>query len=83
MDNPLDDLAKAETITFRSLTYSALWATQTNPQEICQITSLQQSLKSPKVQDLMSINTVIKRLKSPSREKYGLWCRKLSPPTGC
>ena len=77
VDKPLDDLDKVETTTFRSLTCSALWATQTNPQEICQITSLQQALKTPKVKDLMSINTVIKRLKSPNHEKFGLWYRKL------
>ncbi len=80
IDNLESDLDASETTTFRSLTCSALWAAQTNPQEACQITSLQQALKEPKVKDLVAINSVIKRLKSPNREKFGIYFRRLQGP---
>ena len=83
LDNLESPLDASETTTFRSLTCSALWAAQTNPQEVCQITSLQTALKKPMVKDLVSINQVIKRLKSPNREKWGIWFRRLEPPYRC
>lgn len=70
--NPSDELDAKDKTTFRSLACSCLWA--------CQVTSLQQALSAPTVEHLMSINTVIKRLKSPAREKFGIWFSRLSPP---
>ena len=75
---PDDDLDEALTTAFRSQTCACLWACQTRCEEICQVTSLQTKLKKPKVQDMISINTVIKRLKRPV--KHGLFYWKLKPP---
>ena len=77
--DPEESLGPLESTTFRSLTCSALWACQTRTEELCQVTTLQTALKSPKVKDIMAINTVIKRLKSP-RLKHGLFFHKLSGP---
>ena len=76
---PAEPLPEDLHTTFRSLTCSCLWACQTREEELCQITSLQQKLKKPQVQDLMSINTVIKRLKNPATP-MGLFYRRLVPP---
>ena len=60
---PEDQLLAPEYATvFRSLTCGALWACQTNCQELSQVTSLQQKLKQPTYRDLLMINSVIKRL---------------------
>ena len=44
--------------------------------------SLQTVLKEPKYKDIMAINTVIKRLKSPG-ERFGLYYRRLRAPLRC
>ena len=75
-----DPLDIKEKTTFRSLTCSCLWACQTQLQEVCQVTSLQQALSEPTVEHLMSINTVIKRLKSPTREHFGIFFCRMNPP---
>ena len=77
---PESDLDPVETTTFRSLTCAGLWATQTRLEEMCSITSLQSAMKTPKVKDLMAINTVIKRLRKQGSERYGIYFRRLYPP---
>ena len=79
-EDPERDLRPDEQRTFRSLTCAVLWACQTNNQELCQVTQLQQHLTQGKLKHLISINGVIKRLKSPSREAYGIYLKKLTPP---
>ena len=76
--DPEEELDALESTAFRSQTCSCLWACQTRVEEVCQVTSLQTCLKSPKLKDLMSINTVIKRLKKPI--KHGIFLWKLKPP---
>ena len=78
---PEDQLLAPEYVTvFRSLTCGALWACQTNCQELSQVTSLQQKLKQPTYRDLLMINSVIKRLRSPSKDRFGLYFRPLKLP---
>ena len=76
IDNLKADLDSSETATFRSLTCIALWAAPTNPQEACQIRSLQQALNESKLKDLMAINGLPKRLKSHHRGNDGIHFRR-------
>ena len=81
IDNPEQDLNAAETTIFRSLVCGALWACQTRLDEVCQVTSLQSAMKTPKVKDLMAANTMIKRIsRSKGSERIGIYFRRLFPP---
>ena len=75
-----DSLCDAtEKTLFRSLTCSALWATQTRAEEMCTVVSLQKQLKEPTIADIIAINAVIKRLRKVD-EKFGIYFRRLTPP---
>ena len=69
----------AETTSFRSICCACLWGAQTRPEELCSITSLQQKLQGPQIKDLILINTVVKRLRSPA-SPTGIFFWKLTPP---
>ncbi len=76
---PDADCTSAETTIFRSLTCSAAWACQTRLEEIFNVVSLQTKLKHPKIQDLIAINTVTKRL-AKNQNKFGIYLRRMHPP---
>ena len=79
LNDPTSPCTASETTVFRSLTCSALWSCQTRLDELCNVTALQTKLKKPLIEDLMSINTVIKRLKN-NRNKFGIYLWYLKPP---
>ena len=69
---------KKEITIFRSLCCSALWACQTRLEELCAVTSLQVYLQTPKIEHIIAINCVIKRLRRPL--KHGIFLWRLEPP---
>ena len=74
-----DSCTPAEATSFRSITCACLWGCQSRPEELSNVIALQSNMKTPKIKDLIAINTVVKRLRKPDC-KTGIFFCKLRFP---
>ena len=63
---------------FSFIVLFSIEACQTRLEELCAVTSLQVFLQTPKIEDIIAINCVIKRLRRPL--KHGIFLWRLEPP---